>query len=117
MGEFGRAEPDAECPISLDSLGELYRSDEFAIPDMLQGVSELQRIRLALFCYNRAHFRKLGLTIASTVDPDRLSEFAGTMGQVLAAQCQTNGLSYGLDRSAVHAAVKPKAKISLGGRG
>ena len=117
MGEFGRAEPDALCPVSLDALGGLYRADRDTVLETVRDLPEEKRVRLALFCYNRAHLRDLGLTIASSVDPGRLGELAGTMGEVLAAQCAARGLSFGTEPQVVAKASKPKMKISLGGRG
>lgn len=117
MKEFGRAEPDADCPVSLEDLGDLYRADPDSVLQSVRDFPEEKRVRLALFCYNRSHLRKLALTIASSVDPARLGELAGTMGEVLAAQCRASGLSFGTEPIAVAKPVKAKPKISLGGRG
>jgi hypothetical protein len=116
MGDFGMAEPDATCPVSLDTLGQLYRANKLSVPDILRDVPEDKRARLALFCYNRSHLRDLALTIAETCDPVRLGELAGTLGQVLAAQCRSKVRSFGIEPGAT--GIRPKAKISLaGGRG
>ena len=114
------AEPDVDCPISIETLRELNRADLSDALDVVSKYSEQQRVRLALFCYNRSHLRKLALTIASSVDPARLAEFAGTMGEVLAAQSQASGLSFGTEPitpPGKKRAEKAKPRISLGGRG
>jgi|SRR4051812_13657412 len=79
---------EADCPVSLDLLGRLYRADPACVAEMLCDVSEDRRARLAMFCYHRAHLRQLGLTIAASCDAARLAQLAGTMGQVLAQQCR-----------------------------
>lgn len=86
--EFGRAEADAACPVSLDLLGQLYRADEHARSEMLLALSDAQRARLALFCYNRAHFGELAMAIAATCDPETLVALAGAVGEVLSVQCR-----------------------------
>lgn len=86
--EFGRAEADATCPVSLDLLGQLYKADEHGRSEILVALSEAQRARLALFCYNRAHFRELAVAIAATCDPEMLVALAGTVGEVLSVQCR-----------------------------
>lgn len=114
---LGQAEPDAECPVSLETLNDLRRLDAEAVLDAVRSLPELKRVRLALFCYNRAHLRGLALAIASSVDPARLAELAGTMGEVLAAQCQASGLSFGTEPAVTAKIVTAKRRISLGGRG
>jgi hypothetical protein len=113
MGDFGIAEPDATCPVSLDTLGQLYRANKMSVADILRDVPEDRRARLALFCYNRSHLRDLALTVAETCDPVRLGELAGTLGQVLAAQCRSKVRSFGVEPAA--SGFRPKAKISLAG--
>jgi hypothetical protein len=111
--DFRQAEADASCPVTLTFLGELYRADPAAVATMLTAFSEDHRARLAIFCYGRAHLRNLALKIAETCDAKRLGEIAGTLGQVLAAQCRAKVRgSFGLDPSPW---MRAGAKISLGG--
>ena len=115
--EFGRAEADAVCPVSLDQLGVLTRAEAPDVIEAVRDFPEEKRVRLALFCYNRSHLRALALTIASTVEPERLVDLAGTMGGVLAAQSRAKGLSFGTQPlPSDKKPEKPKSKISLGGR-
>ena len=113
------AEPDVDCPIPIEVLSELNGADPSDALAAVSLYSEQHRVRLALFCYNRSHLRKLALTIASSIDPARLAELAGTIGEVLAAQSQASGLSFGTEPitpPGKRRAEKPKPKISLGGR-
>lgn len=112
---FGPPEPERESPVSLEVLGELYKADDYDLREMLAKMPEEKRIRLALFCYSKAHLRNLALKVAASCDPTRLAESAGTIGEVLAAQCRASGLSFGDEAPAPDPKQKPKAKISLGG--
>lgn len=93
--EFGRAEPDGVCPVPLDKLGQLYRSDPDDLMEMIREMPEDRRIRLAVFCYSRAHLRDVGLSIAAVCDAARLAEMAGMVGQVMAAQCRSKVRTFG----------------------
>ena len=79
---------DAPCPVSADALGQLYRADPVSAAGMLDGLPEDRKVELALFCYSRAHLRPLAMSIAAKCDAARLAREAGTLGEVLAAQCQ-----------------------------
>lgn len=110
------AEAEAVCPIADAELQTLYTTDVEDVPTALARYSDGVRVRLALFLYPRAHFRPLALKVAATVDPDRLVALAGTMGEVLAEQCRTAGLHFGIAESApVRKPRETKPKISLGG--
>lgn len=111
------AEPEIDCPVSIETLGRLSRADVSTVLADMRDYPEERRVRLALYCYNRSHLRTLALTIASSVDPARLAALAGTMGEVLAAQSQASGLSFGTEPIVTGKPEKPKPKISLGGRG
>ena len=112
--DFGPLVEGAECPISLEMLGELYRADAATVPEMVGNLSQDRRARLALFCYTRAHLRGLALTIAGTCDARRLGELAGTLGQVLAVQCRAKLPEFGSEYERARA---PRAPVSLAARG
>lgn len=115
--EFGRAQADGVCPVSLDQLTELTRASAPDILDAVRDFSEEKRVRLALFCYNRSHLRTLALAVASSVEPERLEELAGPMGGVMGAQSRASGLSFGAQQIRSDQKVeKARPKISLGGR-
>jgi hypothetical protein len=110
------AEPDVDCPVPIETLRKLNSTTNAAdVLAIVRDYPEGKRVRLALFCYNRSHLRTLALTIASSVDPVRLAQLAGTMGEVLAAQCRASGLSFGTEPIVTGKPVKAKPKISLGG--
>lgn len=111
--EFGHAEPDAICPVPLDDLGSLYRSDPADLLDQIRDMPEDRRVRLALFCYQRAHLRDLGLSIAGTCSDGMLIEIAGAAGHALSIQCRASVRRFGQQQLA-----RPtgKVKVSLAGR-
>jgi hypothetical protein len=106
-------EASEQCPVSLDFLGQLYRSDAAEADELLQTLPGDRRARLALFCYHRAHLRDLALRIAETCEPERLAQLAGVQGQVLATQCRTALSSSSFGREALHRS--HLAKVSLAG--
>lgn len=113
---LGPPEPEALSPIPAAELQALYGMDPEDLAGALARYSDDVRVRLALFLYPRAHFRPLALKIAATVSPDRLIALAGTMGEVLAEQCRTAGLHFGLVEPVPEKKPREtKAKISLGG--
>ena len=93
---------EANCPIPVDMLGQLYRAEPVKALDIVEDLPESQRIELALFCYGRAHLRPLAMSIAGTCDATKLVRNAGNVGEALAIQCRQGGLV-------------PRARISLGG--
>ena len=113
------AQPEIECPVPLATLTSLNNAEPSEVLDLVRELPEEVRIRLALYCYNRSHLRRLGLTTASTVDPERLAQLGGTLGEVLAEQSRATGLSFGTEPivEPKKRAEKPKPKVSLGGRG
>ena len=88
---------DGDCPVPLDLLGSLYRAGAARIEDIIRPLSVSQRAELAVYCYGRAHFRELGLTIASLCDAAVLAGVAGVLGQTLATQSRGLIKDFGLD--------------------
>ena len=78
-------EPDP-CPVSEDMLGRLYRSGHDDLAGIVSTLPEIQRARLAVFCYGRAHLSDMGRVIASTCDHQVLVDVADQLGSVLYAQ-------------------------------
>ncbi len=114
--DFGAQEAEAICPVSLDVLGQLHRLDPAEALDGLRHLSDDQRARLALFCYGRAHFRDLALTIAASCDADRLGQLAGTMGTVLASQSRNRAGKFGAKATGLTGHRKPKVSLADGMR-
>jgi hypothetical protein len=74
------------CPISEDKLGRIYRAHADAIPDLVTGIPEHTRARLAAFLYARTHTRELGIRIAATCDQATLHHVAGELGKAIHRQ-------------------------------
>ena len=111
--EFGQAEPDAVCPVPLERLGQLYRSDPTELMEQIGDMEEGKRVQLAVYCYGRAHLREVGLSIAATCSEGKLVEVAGMIGQALSIQCRGVRRSFGLDAPRPTEKV---VKVSLAGR-
>jgi hypothetical protein len=81
-----RSVDDDICPVSDDLLGQLYRSSEHGLIELIATVSPDLRAALAAYCYRRSHLQAIGLAIASTCDEQELMTFAGKAGAVLFAR-------------------------------
>jgi hypothetical protein len=64
-------------------IARLHAGGPRAVPDLLANVPEADRVRLAVFCYQRAHLHTIGLAIAATCDPWTLRHIAGVVGETL----------------------------------
>ena len=71
------------CPVAEELIGKLYASDKHGIDQILSGLTQNQRGRLAMFCYGRAHLREVGLAVAATCDFESLVVVGGRVGQFL----------------------------------
>jgi len=71
------------CPIRDELLGEMYRSSEAGLPQLVASVSPDVRAMLALFCYRRSHLYSLALTIAASCSEQELIRFGGRVGATL----------------------------------
>jgi hypothetical protein len=80
------AEPDVDCPVSLEVLGAVYRADDFDLPLILEEIQPLQRAQLAAYLYGKSHMHKLGLKVAKSCDRDDLIRVAGEIGSVIHGQ-------------------------------
>ncbi|MCJ2060052.1 hypothetical protein MKL09_26395 [Methylobacterium sp. J-048] len=80
------AEPEVDCPVSLEVLGEVYRADEFDLPMILEQIPPLKRAQLAAYLYGKSHMHKLGLKVARSCDRDDLIRVAGEIGSVIHGQ-------------------------------
>jgi hypothetical protein len=75
-----------DCPVSDDLIGQLYRSSQHGIHELISGLSTSRRASLAAFCYGRAHLRDIGLAIAATCDLETLVAAGGRAGNFLFEQ-------------------------------
>jgi hypothetical protein len=60
-------------------VGNLLRSGEGAVFELLDRFSPLDRANLALFCYRKAHLHGIGLAVAATCDEEILIAALGTV--------------------------------------
>jgi hypothetical protein len=72
-----------DCPVSAELIGQLYRSSQQGIHELVAGLPAKRRGSLAAFCWGRAHLREIGLAIAATCDLDTLVAVGGRAGNFL----------------------------------
>ena len=83
---------ETHCPVRLEILALMLRSDDRARQDLILELPGAVRARLAFFCYNRVHLRPLAFRIASLCDLPELRLLAGTKGDLLYSQATERGL-------------------------
>lgn len=98
---------EAVCPVPLDLLALLLRSEEARVAEIVMMLPALQRASLAAFCFSRCHMRALGLQIAAHCDEHALDEAAGSAGEVL-FELSRNRIAFDVDPVPFH-----KRKVSL----
>ena len=52
------------CPVSEELLKRLLDTTLNAVAEIGQQLTDEQRATLAIYCYRRSHFRRLGLSLA-----------------------------------------------------
>jgi hypothetical protein len=77
---------DEPCPVTDQTLGEMYRASAHGLDALIATVPPTARALLAVYCYRRAHLASIGLAIAATCDEDDLSSLGGNTGVALARQ-------------------------------
>ena len=115
------ATADAECPVSLEILGQVYRADAYDLPELLASIPPLKRARLAAYLYGKSHMHQLGLKVARACERDDLVAAVGEIGAVIHGQSHLKPAPRDeavdpvpkLRRAAPREA--PPKKISLGG--
>lgn len=108
---FSPSITDADCPVSLDLLGRLYRADVEDLFSLVSDVPERRRARLAAYLYGRSHTHELGMKVAATCEQDALQRAAGPLGDVIFRLSRQDYArpSYG------EALIGAKKKVSLAG--
>ena len=76
------------CPIRVDVLTLLFRSDEETVRTAAFAIPEEDRCLLAMFCAARPELRNLGLAVAALCDKATLVAVGGTAGAILFAKAQ-----------------------------
>jgi hypothetical protein len=67
-----RPQLDNDQAVPDELTGRLYQATENTVGDLVAGLSLAQRANLAMFCYRKAHLRRVGLAIAATCDRSAL---------------------------------------------
>lgn len=77
---------EASCPAPEALIGQILRSEPKDAAAIARELPEVNRARLAAFCYGRKHLNHLGLLIASTCEMPMLRRAFGTAANVVHAQ-------------------------------
>lgn len=116
------ATPDPECPVSLELLGQVYRADDYDLPELLASIPAPTRARLAAYLYGKSHMHQLGLRVARACEREDLVGAVGEIGAVIHGQSRLKPsapveepvVKLKARRGAAEAPAAKK-KISLGG--
>lgn len=100
------------CPVPLELLGSLYRTDLDGIPGLVEGIPEARRAQLAVYLYGRSHTNELGIRLAASCTAHALELAGGRLGEVIHALSRQPYArpTYGDTRLG-----GAKPKVSLGG--
>lgn len=79
------------CPVSEELLKKLLGTTLNAVAEISNQLSDEQRATLAVYCYRRSHFRRLGLSLAAQCNRQALIREAGHAGELIFAQSQMSG--------------------------
>ena len=95
------------CPVPAETLGRLYRADAKTLRNLIAGIPQRGRARLAVFLYGRTHTRELSVRVAAMCEAALLMQTAGPLGEVIYAQSRTGyeRPTYGEDRRPSRSAV------------
>jgi hypothetical protein len=74
---------DEPCPVTDQTLGEMYRASAHGLSELIATVPPAARALLAVYCYRRAHLASIGLAIAATCEEDELTWLGGNAGASL----------------------------------
>jgi hypothetical protein len=74
---------DEPCPVTDQTLGEMYRASPHGLNELIATVPPTARTLLAVYCYRRAHLASIGLAIAATCEQDELTALGGNAGATL----------------------------------
>lgn len=73
----------SDCPVPLDLVARLTRAEPDGLADLLDGMPEVKRARLAVWLYGRSHTYEIGVRVAATSEGATLRRAAGIVGNVL----------------------------------
>ena len=100
-------EDDTFVPEEL--IGHLHRATESTLLDLMDKFTPQERANLAMFCYRKAHLRRIGLAIAATCDlPALVQQWGTVLGQAIFSQSR-NGFT---DPDPVRVSHRPKITLA-----
>lgn len=76
-------DPTLDCPVPPETVGRLARATPDDLPDLVEGIPEATRARLAVWLYGRSHTHEIGVRIAATCDGSSLRRAGGLIGNAL----------------------------------
>jgi len=76
-------DPTLDCPVPPETVGRLARATPGDLPDLVEGIPESTRARLAVWLYGRSHTHEIGVRIAATCDGSSLRRAGGLIGNAL----------------------------------
>lgn len=77
---------EQSCPISLDLLAQLIRTDGEVREELILNIPGDNRAALSFFCYSRVHLRSLAFDIILQCEMKDLRQYAGAKGDLLRQQ-------------------------------
>jgi hypothetical protein len=100
---------DDDTFVPEELIGRLHRATETTILDLMDKFTPQERANLAMFCYRKAHLRRIGLAIAKTCDlPSLVAQWGTVLGQAIFAQSRDGGL----DPDPVRVSHRPKITLA-----
>jgi hypothetical protein len=72
-----------DCPVSLGFAMRLTRAEPDTLPELLDGIPQVTRARLALWLYGRSHTHQIGVRVAATCERASLHQAGGPVGDAL----------------------------------
>ena len=72
-----------DCPVPLAHVMRLTQAESDTLLDLLDGLSEVTRARLAVWLYGRSHTHEIGVRVAATCKEATLRNIAGLVGNQL----------------------------------
>ncbi|MDQ0447586.1 hypothetical protein [Methylobacterium aerolatum] len=80
---FSIDDPALDCPVSPEAVGRLAKADPRAVKELVDGIPESTRARLAVWLYGRSHTHEIGVRVAETCDGTSLRRAGGLIGNAL----------------------------------
>jgi hypothetical protein len=100
---------DDDTFVPEELIGRLHRATEATLLDLMERFTPRERANLAMFCYRKAHLRRIGLSIAATCDlPSLVQQWGTVLGQAIHAQSR-DGM---VDPEPVRVTHRPKITLA-----